>query len=173
MNAEDEKRLRLILAEVGVVETEYTNADWWVAEENEYGVPVLQKALFLREAWRAVIRADDPAWFPALLTELDRSKGDGDVYYTSRMVGRSPELLKQMEQLACTEQARDALTVLVRASQIKVLSELIQLLDGGYTFEPGLGAKWALCTTDSGGDPSRAFGDMAEVLWSFDPNRKI
>jgi hypothetical protein len=169
MNAEDEKHLRRILAEAGVSDTDYTNANWWIQEEVKHGTPVLSKALFLREVWRAVIPHDSPDWDERLLSDLKQRKGDGDVYYTSRVTRQNPALLDVIKSFAASPRGREALTLLVRAAQINVLASVVQLLDGGYTFEEGLSARWTLCGTDSSGDPTQSVGSMGEVMWAFDP----
>jgi len=170
MNAEDEKQLRRILSEVGISDADYTNADWWIREEKEYGTPVLSKALFLREAWRAVIPHESSEWLERLLSDLGRRKGDGDEYYVSRVAKHSPELLDVIRSFVALPRGQEALTLLVRAAQINVLAATVQLLDGGYTFEEGLSARWTLCGTDSGGDPTQSVGNLGEVMWAFDPD---
>lgn len=171
MSPQEEEELRRILKDCGFSDADYVNADWWIDENRKYGFPALKAALLLREAWRGVVPPHDPQAIVKFLNDLKRRMGDTDDYQY-RVARQNPAYLSQLHQLLRSEAHGNAIAFLVRAAQIEAVAQLIQLIDGGETFERGLTANWGLVSYGESLERKEEFGKLTELFWMFDPARK-
>jgi hypothetical protein len=142
----------------------------WLEQSERYGTPILEKALFLREAWAPVLRKGDTSWVERSIAELESRVGRKDLY-ALRFLPERPDTLAALQHVKQSSVDLAAVSHLVRESQLSVLSRLISIIDGGHCFEDGLSSDWILCASEEDGDPGQSFGDMKDYLWDFDPDR--
>ena len=166
MNPDTKETLLRILREARI-----DQADHWLGEEERYGTPILEKALFMREAWRPIIREGTTEWIDQTITSLESRIGRKDLY-ALRFLPEQPDLLAALQHIKGSDVELSAITHIVRQSQLSLLSWIISILDGGHCFEDGLSSNWSLCANDEDGEPSKSFGDMKDYIWEFDPDRR-
>lgn len=171
MSPQEEAELRRLLEECGFNDNDYVNADWWINENRRYGFPALKAALLLREAWRGVVRPHDKHAVVEFLNDMKLRMGDTDDYQ-DRVARQNPAYFEELHRLLGNEGSANAITFLVRAAQIEAVSQLIQLIDGGETFERGLTASWGLASYEESGECKEEFGKLIDLFWKFDPERR-
>lgn len=126
--------------------------------------------LFLRGAWRRIVREDDPRW------------ADGDLD-----LGGAPDpspdgpcagARAAMSRLLAAGADRSDLGAVVRAMQFKLLFDVCYLLSdpssGWDDVDAGLrreleGVGWSLFETDQAGRPIRSMNGLHELVLSMDP----
>lgn len=160
---------RALLARL-LTEARISAIDRWAEDEDRYGTPSVEKALFLREAWRRVIRKGDTTWLDKDIAAAEANMGRTDLYAT-RFLPERPDTLAALRDARASNLDPKALSHILREAQICVLLELIDLLDGGISFDDGLEDRWVICARDGDQEPSAPFGDMKDVAWSFNPDR--
>ena len=166
MDPDRKNHLLRILADAKIADSEQ-----WLEEEQKYGTPVLEKALFMREVWAPILREGDTSWIDKSVADLEARIGRSDLY-ALRFLPQEPGLLAALHHVRSTEVEPAALTHIVRKAQLSVLGWIISILDGGHCFGDGLSSNWSLCSDDEDGNPSQPFANMQELVWLFDPDRK-
>jgi hypothetical protein len=168
MNDTYEKRLREVLASAGV-----EGADWWVSQINAYNEPqpLLEMAVFLREAWAPILRENDTDWIENSIAELEERVGREDLY-ALRFLPELPEFRESLKRVKASGIDLRDLTNVIRQFQIDTLANVVNILDGGCCFEDGEESNWHLYATDEDLEPNNGFSDMKDLMWEFDPDRK-
>jgi hypothetical protein len=167
MKSEEEKVLRRILDEAKV-----PNPDEWVADSDEYNLAALAKAIFLREAWRPILRKSDNSWIDEMVEDLEGRIGHRDLY-SLRFSPEMPDLLKALKNIQASGICSADLTTVVREFQISLLDWLMSILEGGHCFEDGLSDCWTLVGLDpkASMDLPQTFGPLKELIGEFDPDK--
>jgi hypothetical protein len=167
MKSEEEKVLRRILDEAKIL-----NPDEWVAASDEYDLAVLAKAIFLREAWRPIIRKSDTSWIDEMVEDLESRIGRRDLH-SLRFAPEMPDLLKALKNIQASGISSADLTTVVREFQISLLDWLMSILEGGHCFEGGLSDCWTLVGLDPKApiDLSQTLGPLKELIGEFDPDK--
>jgi hypothetical protein len=171
MSPQEEAELRRLLEECGFKDSDYVNVDWWINENRCYGFPALKAALLLRESWRGVVRPLDTHAVVEFLSDMKLRIGDTDDYQ-DRVARQNPDYFEELHRLLGNEGSANAIAFLMRAAQIEAVAQLIQLIDGGETFERGLVASWGLVSHEESGECKEEFGKLIDLFWKFDPDRR-
>ena len=166
MEPAEERALIRVLNQAGIDDSESL-----LESHREYGTPVLAKAIFMREAWRPILRNGDSSWIDNTIEEMKSRVGRTDLY-AKRFLPEQPDLLAALQILKRSNADLEAVTHIVRQAQVSVLDWLVSILDGGHCFEDGLDSCWSLCANDESGDPTIAFGDLKYEIWEFDPEKE-
>lgn len=161
-----------LLSRSGFNETDFLNAQWWMDERTQFGTPILSKIVFLRECWRSIVPPGDREAIQALLLDLKASAGDGDSYYISRFGRTRSDVIDRIDQLLQGPSA-EAVCYLVRSAQIRAVSAILGLLDGGQVFGDGFPADWQLVASDPEVGVAREMGQLQELFWRFDPATRL
>lgn len=167
MSPADEVKLRSILNEVGIVDNARVGIDWWLEQEKQYGLPALQVALFLRQAWRSVIKPSEEA-VESLLQMLKARAGDDETYQSYRLK-QDPSIAECLEKAMEKKDLAIAITYLVRSAQIEAVGSILQLADGGETYEDGLTASWSIFSLDDELEPKKPFGNLTQLFFDCNP----
>jgi hypothetical protein len=67
-----------------ILEKARIDPEHWLGEEARYKTPVLEKALFLREALAPVLRVSDTSWIDKTIEDLESRVGRKDLYARKR-----------------------------------------------------------------------------------------
>lgn len=127
----------------------------WARSQVEEQLPQLARFLFLRQAWKLVVAADDRAWLSENIAGADEPGGD-----LAPALGRL---------LAAGTSERD-LTTVVRVMQWRVLAGLCQLLDDPGDVEAEVAdIWWQLFQVDESGRPIASLGGLIESVLETDP----
>ena len=156
-----------ILDELGVSNRRDIGVDWWRDQERSHGLPALQVALLLRQAWRTIHEPTTSA-VAAALSSLERRACDDDSYQ-SEGLRRNPETARQISAALKDARLGPALVYLIRSVQIETVGAILQIIDGGETYESGLAGSWMLFETDENLDPKKPVGDLAHLFYKLDP----
>ncbi|MEO1133842.1 MAG: hypothetical protein AAFX40_14185 [Cyanobacteria bacterium J06639_1] len=168
MDSKKERQLRKILRDVGI-----DNADQWVSEADAYmePIPMAEMALFLREAWQPILRQNDISWIVPLIKELESRQGRKDLY-ALRFLPPKTVLRQALQRLQAAGIDPKDLTIVIREFQLEVLAQVIDLLDGGISFEEDFESNWSIFSLDDELEPVDSFSDMKHLIWEFDPDRE-
>lgn len=132
----------------------------WAESEIAEGIPQLERFLFLRQAWRAVVREGDTAWIRA---SVQRSQSRPREPYSG--VGHA---LKRLLDVGATP---EDVTEVVRGMQAELLFKFCYLLDDPGEVEPeARDLAWALVRVDAGGAiTDQVIGGLHESVLETDP----
>jgi hypothetical protein len=167
MKPEEEQTLRRILNEARI-----PNPDEWVEDSERYDLAILAKAIFLREAWRPILRKSDNSWIDEIINELENRIGREDLY-AKRFVPEMPDLLVALKSIKASGVNPADITTIVREFQLSLLDWLMSILEGGHCFEDSLSDCWTLVGVDPKAPvgPSQTFGPLKELIGGFDPDK--
>lgn len=165
MNVEAKEHLLNILRDAKI-----DNVDHWLEQYELFKTPLLEKALFMREVWRPIIREGTTDWIDSTIADLESRVGRTDLY-ALRFLPEQPDLLAALRHVKESDVDLKAITHIVRESQLSLLGWIISVIDGGHCFEDGLSSNWSLCANDSDGEPLEPFHDMKGYIWDFDPDQ--
>jgi hypothetical protein len=130
-------------------------ADWASSQLTE-NLPQLARFLFLREAWKLVVRDGDASWIKARLR--DDPEGPGG------------EISPALKRLLAAGAAESDLTAVVRTMQWRLLFGLCQLLDDPGSLEQEVReVAWRLFQVDEDDQPIVAIGGLHESVLETDP----
>ena len=166
MRTDKEQQLKQVLAEEKI-----EDIAGWLSEAKASDAPMAEIALFLSQLWRSVIRKSDTTWVEDTIEQLSEGEGRTDLY-ALRFLPHNPELKDALLRVRAAGIDIADLTTIVRELQLNILSQTVDLLDGGCCFENGLSDNWCLCSLDDELEPDRCFGDIKYLVWDFDPDRK-
>jgi hypothetical protein len=132
----------------------------WAMSQLREGVPQLQRFLFLRQAWRAIVKDGDVAWVDSQIASAQASpdapfSGLGSALKRAKALGVLPEDLAEI----------------ARASQAEFLFQLCYLLDDPRFEEPELqDLHWGLFQVDQDDRPLLPrIGGLHESVIDTDP----
>jgi len=132
----------------------------WARSQLDEGIPQLQRFLFLRQAWRDIVREDNVDW---IQREMQRARQDPDGPYAG--VGQA--------LARCVEKgvSADDITDIVRGMQAQFLFKLCYLLDDPLFPEKTLrDFAWGLFEVDDDGNPiPPRIGGLYESVLETDP----
>lgn len=167
MKPEEEKILRRILDEAKI-----PNPDEWVEDSDDYDNAVLAKAIFLREAWRPILRKLDISWVDETIEDLESRIGRRDLY-ALRFMPEMPDFLGALKNMKASGVNSADITTVVREFQMSLLDWLMSILEGGHCFEDGLSDCWTLVGLDPDAliDPPQTFGPLKELIGEFDTDK--
>ena len=135
------------------------NPDAWAHSEVQEGIPQLARFLFLRQAWRHIVKEDDPTWIDR---RVERAQSDPDEPYSG--VGHT---LKKLRSRGATSKE---VTDLVRGMQAELLFALCYLLEGPAEVEPEVAdVSWALMQIDDKGEVLGSIDGLHESVLETDP----
>jgi hypothetical protein len=169
MKPEEEQILRQILGDARI-----PNPDEWVSDAARYDLAALAKAIFLREAWRPILRKSDTAWIDETIEDLENRMGREELY-AKRFMPEMPDILNALRNIKASGVNPADLTTVVREFQISLLDWLMSLLEGGHCFEDGLSDCWTLVGVDPQASvgPPQTFGPLKELIGEFDPDKDV
>ena len=128
----------------------------WARSQVDEQLPQLARFLFLRQAWKLVISADDRAWLSEDVAEANEAGGG---------------LLPALRRLLATGASGDDLTTVVRVMQWRVLSGLCELLDDPGDLEADVtDIAWRLFQVNESDRPIAVLGGLAESVLETDPS---
>ncbi|WP_404784363.1 hypothetical protein [Altericista sp. CCNU0014] len=167
MKPEDEQILRKILDEARI-----PNPHEWVEDADNYDLAVLAKAIFLREAWKPILRKSDISWIDESIEDLENRTGRDDLY-ALRFMPEMPEFLGALKNIKASGVNPADITTVIREFQIGLLEWLMSILEGGHCFEDGLSDCWTLVglEPDAPTSPPQTFGPLKELIGEFDPDK--
>ena len=129
----------------------------WAHSQLEENLPQLARFLFLREAWKLVIKDGDVSW----ISELGRVKSN------SPAGDAGPAVIR----LLSGDVRQDDLATVVRVMQWRLLSGLCQLLDDPGDLEGEVkDIAWRLFQVDENERPTVALGGLAESVLETEPS---
>lgn len=127
----------------------------WARSQIREGIPQLARYVFLRQAWKQVVRGGDNAW----MSELRRY----EKYY--------PKLLAAIDRVIDAGASEDDLTIIVRGMQAQTLFGMCHLIDDPGDLEPEVAdMNWALFRIDENGRPIEEIDGLHESTGSTDPD---
>lgn len=127
----------------------------WARSQLREGIPQLARFLFLRQAWRHVVREDGPSWTAAL--RANRAQ-----------VGE--RTIAALDRIAACGVPEDDLTAVVRLMQRELLFGLCHLLSDPGAMEPAVeDVAWALFQVDADGRPVARIEGLHESVIETDP----
>ena len=131
----------------------------WASSQLHEGINQLGRFLFLRQAWRGVVREDDHSWIQA---EID---------YSAQHPGAPCSGIGQaLKNLLAKGADPQDITDVVRVMQYNLLFHLCDLLDGDVELEPEVqNVSWALVQVDEGGEVVGSIDALHESVLETDP----
>jgi hypothetical protein len=133
------------------------NPECWASSQAEEGIPQLARFLFLRQAWRLIVREADTSWLQDQM-QVDAGSRGGAI---------GPVLARLLEGGAS---AHD-LTTVVRVMQWKLLTGLSYLLeDPGDTEDEVAHIAWRLFQVNESDEPISAISGLHESVLETDPS---
>jgi hypothetical protein len=149
-----QKELAALLHKLGAHDPE-----GWARSQMEEGIPQLARFLFLRQAWRQIVKEGDPGWIDNSIRRADAHPGEP---YAG--VGHA---LKRLRRRGATD---EELTDLVRGMQAELLFSFCSLLDDPGEVEPDVSdVAWRLVQTDDEGNVLGSIGGLHESVLETDP----
>jgi hypothetical protein len=150
---EDIPKLTRLFTELGA-----RNPEQWAKSQAIEGLPQLARFLFLRQAWRLVIRDGDTDW---------AKQGAGQ----QAAEGPGAGLQEALRRLRDTNVDLEDLTMVVRAMQWNLLAGLLYLLDDPGDLEPECrDVAWRLFQVDDEDNPLAVLGGLHESLLETEPS---
>jgi hypothetical protein len=133
------------------------NPAGWARSQLEEDLPQLARFLFLRQAWKLVVKRDDPSWISEA-RQIDAKAPGGDV---------GPAL----ERLLSAGASEDDLTTVARVMQWKLLAGLCGLLDDPGDLETEVkDVAWRLFQVDDNDSPTAPIGGLIESVLETEPS---
>ena len=136
-----------------------TEPDQWARSQIDEGIPQLARYLFLRQAWRSVVREDDSRWIDGAIS---RAASHPDEPYAGAGLA--------LASLRAKGATNEELTELVRSMQAGLLFDLCYLLEDPGDVEDSVSdIAWALVQIEDDGtilDPIRG---LHESVLEMDP----
>ena len=131
----------------------------WARSELEEGIPQLSRFLFLRQAWREVIKDGDSSWIDTEIASARQAPNDPGS-------GIGPAL----ERLVAGGALRDDISKVARIMQWQLLSRMCYLLSDPSIEERELqGTGWCLFEVDESGNAGRPIDGLHESVLETDP----
>ena len=131
----------------------------WARSQVEEGIPQLARYLFLRQAWRHIVKEGDPSWIEA---SIERAKTHPHEPYAG--VGHA---LTKLRSRGATD---DEITDLVRGMQAELLFSFCYLLEDPGDLEPEVeDVAWVLAQVDGEGNVLGTIGGLHESVLETDP----
>jgi hypothetical protein len=131
----------------------------WAKSEVQENIPQLARFMFLRQAWRRVLSADDTAWIDNHITWSRKNSNS-----PGAALGPS---LERCLQKGCS---REDLLEIARTAQWQLLHAICYLLSDPSIEEPELQhIAWALVEIDPNGQRGREIGGLHESVLETDP----
>ena len=130
----------------------------WASSQVNEGIPQLARFLFLRQAWREVVKDRDVEWIPEQQRQSLRGQAGAAI---------GPALTRLLKSGA---EPQDISTV-VRVMQWQLLTRLCYLLSDPGIREPELDdISWCLFLVDEDGQPIDVIGGLHESVLYTDPS---
>lgn len=131
----------------------------WARSQLSQGIPQLERFLFLRAAWREVVRDGDTSW-------VDRFIADALRHPNAPYAGVGLALARLRKQGACDEDIAEV----IRGMQAELLFSFCYLLDDPGMLEPEVDTVgWALFAIDADGQPLYPIQGLHESVLETDP----
>jgi hypothetical protein len=131
--------------------------DGWARSQVEEDLPQLARFLFLRQAWKLVVKPGDSSWISEARQTNAKGPG-GDV---------GPAL----ERLLAAGASQADLTTVVRVMQWKLLAGMCRLLDDPGTLEADVkDVAWRLFQVDENDSPTVPMGGLIESVLETEPS---
>lgn len=136
------------------------DSELWARSQVKEGIPQLQRYLFLRQAWKQVLREDSSVW-------IDRQIKESERYPTGPYAGVGAAL----KRAVASGTPKQDLIDIARGAQAELLFQLCYLLDDPGLSEPELGAfAWGLFEVDENDNPiPPRIGNLYESVLETDP----
>lgn len=150
----DQKNLAATFRKLGVRDPES-----WARSQVEEGIPQLARYLFLRQAWRNIVKEGDSRWIEA---SIERARTHPDEPYAG--VGHA---LTKLRARGATD---EEITDVVRGMQAELLFSLCYLLEDPGDTEPEVeDVAWVLAQVDADGNVLGTIGGLHESVLETDP----
>ncbi|PTT93122.1 hypothetical protein DBR42_00630 [Pelomonas sp. HMWF004] len=132
----------------------------WARSQATEGINQLHRALFLRQAWAAVVSDTDDSWM-----DIELGNAQEGAEHPFAGIGLA------LERLLSSGADRRDLNDLVRGMQARLLSRLCYLLEDPSADEPELQTLgWCLVETDDDEEPTcKSIGGLHESVLDMDP----
>jgi hypothetical protein len=131
----------------------------WARSQVEEGIPQLARFVFLRQAWRQIVREGDSSWIKA---SIEHAEASPDTPYAG--VGHA---LKKLRAKGGTD---EEITDLVRGMQARLLFALCYLLEDPGDVEPEIAdLAWTLVQVDDEGNALGTIAGLHESVLETDP----
>lgn len=148
----NEKELTDLFAKLGA-----DNPERWAHSQITEGIPQLARFLFLRQAWKLVVAANDTCWIEREL-QADATEPGGAI-------------VSALRRLLANEASATDLTTVVRVMQWQLLFELCYLLDDPGDLEPEVeDMAWSLFQIDDAGRPLKPINGLHESVLETEPS---
>ncbi len=148
------QRLSRLFAKLGARDPES-----WASSQMNEGIPQLGRFLFLRQAWRSIVREEDTSW-------IDSSVGSYERRPNAPYAGVG-QALKALQAKGATA---EELAALVRGVQAELLFSICYLLeDPGDLEEEVSELAWGLFLLDENGAPTEPLLGLHESVLEMDP----
>jgi hypothetical protein len=150
----DQKQLAHLFEKLGASDPEA-----WARSQIEESIPQLERFLFLRQAWRGILKEDDAEWTKH---HIAYSNKHPDAPYAD--IGKVLNLMLEKGV------PQTAINTLVRCVQAESLFHFCYLLeDPGDLEEEVENVSWRLFQTDEEGNPIQEIGMLHESVLETDP----
>src|SRR5690242_5341832 len=131
----------------------------WARSQIEEGIPQLARYLFLRQAWRNIVKEDDYRWIDAA---MERARTHPDEPYAG--VGHA------LRKLRARGATNEEITDLVRGMQAELLFLFCYLLEDPGDVEPeARDIHWVLAQVDAHGNFLGPIACLHESVLETDP----
>jgi hypothetical protein len=148
----NEKELTNFFSKLGA-----QNPEGWARSQITEGIPQLARFLFLRQAWKRVVGANDTSWIERELQANATEPGGA--------------IVSALRRLLAKDVAETDLTTVVRVMQWQLLFALCQLLDDPGDLEKEVeDVTWSLFQTDDMGRPIRSINALHESVLETEPS---
>lgn len=136
------------------------DSELWARSQIKEDIPQLQRYLFLRQAWKQVLREDSVVW-------IDRQIQESERHPTGPYAGVGAAL----KRAVATGTPKQDLIDIARGAQAELLFQLCYLLDDPGLSEPELEAfAWGLFEVDENDNPiPPRIGNLHESVLETDP----
>jgi hypothetical protein len=147
----NEEQLSELFRKLGAEEPES-----WAHSQIAEGIPQLPRYLFLRQAWRKVVRPTDTSWMSEMRPKDPNAPGG--------------ELGQAIDRILATGARADDLTTVVRVMQWHLLSRLSVLIeDPGVLEDEVSDIWWQLFRVDENNNPIEPISGLIESVLETDP----
>lgn len=135
------------------------NPESWATSQISEGINQLGRFLFLREAWKKIVKPDDSSWISAMIQAAkDDPDGPGS--------GAGPAL----ERMLAAGVSEQDITETVRVAQWELLFDFCCLLaDPNLPEQEVADLSWQLVELDRAGNPLKAIDGLHESVLEMDP----
>lgn len=132
------------------------NPSDWARSQLEEGIPQLARFLFLKQAWKRIVPAQDSSWIEAELSANPEDPGGGIVTALQRVLANGAP--------------RSDLTEIVRVMQWKLLFDLCYLLDDPGDLGEGIeDLSWNLFQVNDRREPIAVMSGLHESVLETEP----